>query len=439
MYYFILLIPLPLLIIIAFYLNRKKLYKRSGNFYLVTFLEGLGSYLVIVALLLEGFIVNPVLKVVILLVGLFLIAYSMNNINENNPEWELQLETMKNSIVIFSSTVLLFFITLTIFRFQAFYLQVLFSLLIVVIFNIISIYLKRWVEKTWDKLSYNLSMFVSFTSWYLYAAIVLIFMLIIVFNFPRVAVNQSLNLGNSNAYFGVIDGSTDLVNRYESELLIDLDVEMRMDNGAYINRKDEYVFIFIRDELLVYDLKKDELTYSGAYQSNINGMEIDSINQEVNEIKYQTYCGEDDLQCLEYIYPFEYGDVEYKYKNQILKIENLSYNHSDTAIFTDDIIHLFSHEEIDSRVDLSKDRPFIGFNDSNALVSDIDFYDGGISYLQLEIDEELLNIKVYDVLERKVDLVLPFYSHYRFGILVFVFIMAFIPISNYDRYRHEFH
>jgi hypothetical protein len=372
-----------------------------------------------------------------LVVGLCIVAFTNNNINDTEHEIDVQIETMKNLIVIFSSTFLLLYVVLSIFRFQHFLLQILLALLVVVVFNVISIYLRRWFSKLWDKISFNQSMFVSFSSIYLYLVVFALFFIIVFFNFPKVTVNRAINLNNSNSYFALPNGSTDLVNRYKLDEVIDIQVDMEMDRGAYINQDDGLVFIHIKENLVIYDIHNDEMIYSGLYQDEINGISISRLNQEVNETTYQTYC-RTDSDCNEYSYPYQYGDVEYKTFDKITKFDQLNYVHSDTGIFVDDIVHLFDNEAIDSRVSTISNRPFIGFGDSNALVTDIDNHDGALFYLQVEEDKETLNIQVFEIIEKDVDLVLPFYSHYRFGMLIFILFIGFVPITNYDTYRNEY-
>jgi len=420
----------------AYYLNRKKIFIRSGNVLITSFFEGLGTYLIIIAVILEGFIVNPVLQVFLLILGLLILAYTNNNINDTEPEMDVQIETMKNLIVIYASTILLFFVMLSIFRFQHFMLQFFYALLVVFLFNFFGFFLKKWFSKIWDRMNYNHSMLVTFNAIYIYVLVFLMFFVVVFFNFPKVSVNKIFNLNNSNAYFAIPDGAVDLVNRYKIDQLIDLEMEIDMDENAYINQSEDHVFIHIRDTLIVYDLRQEKMIYSGIFKDNVDGIEISSINKESNEIKLKSYCSEDS-NCQEYDYPYEYGDVEYKTQNAIIKFEQLTYEETDTAIFNEEILHLFKDEEIDSRVSTSKDRPFLGFNESKAVVTDIDNYGGTIYYLQVEENDKQIYINVNKIIENDIDLPLPFYGHYRFGILVFIFILGFIPISNYDDYRIE--
>jgi hypothetical protein len=127
--------------------------------------------------------------------------------------------------------------------------------------------------------------------------------------------------------------------------------------------------------------------------------------------------------------------VRYKTVDEIFQFDNLTYKHSDTGIFTDGILHLFDDNLIDSRVSTINERPFIGFGYSEALVTDIDNHDGKLIYLQVEEMDHEINIKLIKIDEKEIDMVLPIYSHYRFGLILFILLLGFIPITNYDEYR----
>jgi hypothetical protein len=436
MTYLIILLPLPILLVISYYLNHKKLYERTGNIYLVSFFEGLGTYLVVLALLLEGFIVHPFLQVIILLVGLFIVAYTKNTITEKVFEMDIQIETLKNSFVIFTSTILLFYVLLSVFRFQPVYLQIIYALSITVIFNIFTYFFKKIFSSLYDRIEANLSLYVSFRAWYLYLIVFGLIFMILIFNFPKVSVNQSLNLNNSNPYFVKPIDSNQLMNRYDINQLLDFDLDIDDYSRPYMNHVGDHVFIYIDRTVIIYDVKAGEVIYSGLIQDEINGITINTINQESNEEIFKINC-DGTSNCTEYYYKFEYGGIIYQTIEPIIKIDDLSYEYSNEAIFNKDIIHLFKDEVIDSKVKTADDRPFFGFGYSNAFVSDIDNYEGLIEYIQVERFDDSINIQLYQVVEKDIDVVLPFYSHYRFGMLVFIFIMGFVPISNYDIYRTE--
>jgi len=436
---FFIVLQLPVIILISYLLNRKKIYSRVGNIYITSFFEGLGSYLIILSVFLGDFVANMIIQIVLLVIGFTIIAFTKNYINEAEPEIDLQLETLKNLVVIFSSTLLLFYVMLSVFRFQQYFLQFFYALLVVIIFNIIAIFLKKWFSKIWDKLYFDNSMFVSFSSIYLYISIAIIVLLVIFINFPKVAVNKAINLNNSHTYFVYQNGQNDLVNRFDNNLLVDIDTDMDSDNNAFINQDDEHVFIYLNNKLIVFDLTQQSVVYSGVYQENIDGLVIPSSNNEINEDKYQTDCS-DETNCSEFTYPYQYGDVKfnaYRSFDIIIRVDNLDYNYSDTVFFSNNILYLFEGEELDSRLSTAKDKPLLGFADSKARVLDVDNYDGSIFYLEIERGDEQLNIKVYEVIEKDVDVVLPFYSHYRFGILIFILLLGFVPITNFDLYKSE--
>lgn len=436
MVYIILIMLLPIIICLSYFLNREKIFIRSGNLFLTSFFEGLGSYLVILSLLLEGFIANPVLQIFLLILGLFILAYTNNRINDTTPEIDVQIETMKNIVLIFAQTILLFFVMLSIFRFQHFILQILSSILVVVAFNYLSIYMKRWFSNIWDRYVDYQAMFVSFSAIYTYLIIIFIGFIIIFFNFPKVTVNHVLNLEHSNSFYAYPDAKANLSNRYVNERLIIEKLNIPMDKNAYINQVDDHIFIFIKDYLIIYNQQTDTTIYSGPKVAQVNGVTVNDNNDEDNEQRLQSFCLTSD-DCTEFTFPFTYGDVTYNTLDRIIFFEDLAYKETDTGVFTDDLLHLFDNEAIDSRLTTKKDKPFFGFGESGAVVTDIDSFQGYLFYLQVEEKDDYINIELKQIVEKDIDLDLPFYSHYKFGMLVFIFMIGFIPISNYDLYRTE--
>lgn len=432
--YLVLIIPLVVLILISFYLNSKKIYDRTGHKYLVSFMEGLGSYLIVFSLLFEGFVANPVFKIVIFLIGFAIVVFSNNNINDSEPELDVQAETLKNLFVIFVSTILLFYVLLSVFRFQPFYLQILYALVGVVIFNVFAYFARKMTSNIFDIIDFRNAFVYSYKWIYFYFIVFILAFSIILINMPKVAINTAINLNDSKSYYLYPDGSNKLINRFESEKLLNLDIDEDFDQYAFMNHSNQYILIHLNQSVVIYDTELNLLVYHGPVQDLINGIHVDRDNQEENEIRYQSVCG-DALNCIEYDFIFEYGGISYTGENQILMFNDLTYESSDTAIFYDEVIHFFIEEEIDSRHSTKTDKPFIGFGESKTRLSDIDFRNGEIVYLQVKETNEGMNLTVYKTLERDIDLYLPFYSHYRFGMLVFIFLMGLIPISNYDAYR----
>lgn len=434
MYNIILFSPLPILIIGAYLLNRRKDIMTNGNIYLNSFFEGLGAYLIVLSILLEGFIANPLLKVFYFILGVGILAYSKRAFDGGEVDTDTMFETTKNLFVLFSSTILLFYVMLTVFRFQTAFLQILYALIVVVLFNILTIFMKRLFIKIWEKIDFHVSMFVSFSSIYLYLSVFFVIFLIIFFNFPNVSVSKALNLNNSKSYFSFPDGAVELTNRYKADKLFEYDMDESLDSSAFINQENDYIFIHLRNEIIIYKIDTDQIIYYGPIEDEIDGINITRDNIEENETKYQNHC-QDTSNCIVYDYPYQYGDVVYKTYNRITIIEDLEYSNSEIAVFTDQIIHFFENDKIDSRLDTEKDRPFIGFGYSTASLADVDNYQGKLIYLQVDGDEESMSVEVYKVIEKEIGLDLPFYNHYRFGIIFFIFLLGFVPITNYDVYR----
>lgn len=436
MFYLLLLLPLPILIAISFYLNSRKLFARTGNKYLVSTLEGLGAYIIVSSILLEGFFVSPVLQVGVFLIGLIVIGLTENNINEKEPELDLQIETVKNLFVIFTSTILLFYVLLSVFRFQPFYLQFFYATIGVILFNVLARYMKKISSKLYEKFEFTYSKIVNFKAWYIYAILGALFISIAFFNMPKIALNKVINLNESKAYFSYPDGSNQLMNRYEAKEMLNLKINEKMDQHAFLNHVGDNLFIYANNTVVIYNLQMNKVMYTGPKQASGNGINIPLNNQENNETRLQFDCG-GLTDCIEIDLIYEYGGVKYDNRETIFMFDDLAYDKTKTAIFTHQIMHLFENEKIDSRISTRTDKPFVGFDSSKTLVTDVDQFEGELEFLQLEDNGDSMNVKVYKVIERNIDVELPFYSHYRLGMLIFIFIIGFVPISNYDLYATE--
>lgn len=436
MVYIVLILPLIMLILLAFYLNGKKLFSRSGHLYLVSFMEGLGTYLIIFALLFEAFIPNPVIKVMIFLIGFAIIVFSNNNINEMKPEVDVQVETFKNLFVIFTSTILLFYVLLSVFRFQPVFLQFLYAFLITLVFNILAYFIKKATSRIFDMIDFKRDFIFSHQMVYTYLVLFAFVFFAIFFNMPKVSMNTAINLNDSKLYFLNQVGSNQLNNRFQSEEILNFNLEDDYDSNLFMNQNNQHIIIHYNQQIIVYDLTQGSISYQGPRLAEISGMVIDFENQELNETRYQRVCDDSDS-CLEYVYSFDYGGVSYSNHMPIIMYSGLTYDFSDTAILNNDVLHLFKDEAVDSRFSTKADRPFVGFGETDVMLLDLDLdnYNGELIYLQAKRNDEGMNIRVYQLVEKDIDLALPFYSHYRLGTLVFIVLIGLIPISNYDKHR----
>jgi hypothetical protein len=431
LFYLLFILPFPLLIAASFYLNSKKIFERSGNKYVVSILEGISAYLIISSILLEGFIINPVLQTGIFMLGLIVLYFINNNADEDTPELDTQIETIKNLFIVFSSTVLLFYILLSVFRFQPFYFQIIYALIGVSIFNYLSYFMKRFSSRAYEKFDFTNSKIVNFKAWYIYAILGVLFLSVAFFNIPKVALNTAINLNDSKAYYAYPDGSNNLANRFEQKEIMNINIDQNMVTNPYLNHQGDNLFIYVNNSVSIYNLQSNTIVYQGVIQESVEGIPILQENQETNETSFEPYCS-DPSSCTYYDDTYEYGGIEYYSLEPLYRFDDLEYEYSDTAIFSEEILHLFKNEIIDSRLSTINDRPFVGFGYSQVIVSDIDYYDGMIEYLQVERKGESVSVQVIQVIERDIDINLPFYSHYRFGMLVFILIIGFVPLSNYD-------
>lgn len=425
------ILPFPVLIGIAYYLNNNKFFAGTVNKYIVSIIEGLGTYLIVLSLFLEDFVSSPVYRIALFILGFIVLIISNHKINEIEPDVGEQIETIKNILVIFVSTLLLFYVLLSVFRFQPFYLQFLYALIGTLLFNVLAHYLRIMTSDLIDRIDFNLTSFINTRVWAVYIFLLVAFLTIVFVNVPKVSLNRFVNLNNSEPYFAYTNTSNYIVNRYDVEEVFEVVINENIDTGAYMNRDGDYVFIRTNSSLTIYNLQEKKTLYNGEMQANVDGINVPLDNLELKETSYQYQCN-DDSSCVEMDYYFYYGDVKFYSGASITRFDDLDYKHTDTGLFRDGTVYLFENQKIDSKVKIKTDKPFLGFNDSPDVITDIDYYEGGLEYLQVRREGSKTNIKMYKIMERDIDLSLPIYSHYRFGILVTIFLIGIIPISDYN-------
>ena len=110
---------LPLLFLLAstYYYNEQEMVETKSYVIKVSILEGILSYLVIMILFLQGFIS---IFFVLLLIFVFIAVFSfiiMSFAGQFGIKGILELETIKNNIILFGVTILPFYVFLTVFRY----------------------------------------------------------------------------------------------------------------------------------------------------------------------------------------------------------------------------------------------------------------------------------------------------------------------------------
>ncbi len=433
-YILFLLLPLPFTLTCAYYFNKRKRLKREGSIYITTLLDGFGSYLVVTAIFLEGFFESWIYSLIVLIVGLILIAITKNNLDGIKVDFEVQLETVQNIIVLFASMVLPLYIALTMFRYMPVINQILYSLLFVVVVNILFFFLRKYTSIIYDKLSFRNSIAFRPNGVYLYLIIAGFVFGIMLLNFPKTELNNITNLQHHNDYLETTIGYTDAQNRFDEELIFEVTSSNtglhQLSEGPILNIYDNHIIVRNRGSNYLYNLSTGVLEELDDAITTQNGITITEENLEENESIISMYCEETD-NC-EIMFTYELDGIKFPTYDDLIELQNLSYDSADYGVVEHGSIYLFKDDEFDSRYRLLDKKPFFELSRFHFDTYDIDQYNGEIYILQVTEDKEESLFQVYKLIEKEIGLELPFYGHYSSMGLVVILLFGLLPIVNID-------
>jgi hypothetical protein len=274
---------LVLSIITAHLLNTKKIQYRDLKFVFQSTLEGFFGFLFIYFFFLQGyinlFVVISILIVLMIATGLVLF------IKESQFDtWDLVIETSKNVIVVFLKTVLPLMFFLSVFRFNAWYLQIIFTLIsiigMVVLLKGLTYLFRKPLESL--QLKFSMSNFnIIATAWIVFG---IFFALIFTFNFQTNRLEYMLNLSNSTTYLQMDGYETALLNQFKDEEIF------RVQNAVPEKRYDDYyidgnhLYLYYgsidKDTIYYYNLDTDYSKTFNYYNDavTVNSSEITNVN-----------------------------------------------------------------------------------------------------------------------------------------------------------------
>ena len=260
------IVPFFILLALAYYMNSKKIKDEKIRIFLLSLIETTFAYLILLLLFLQNFYPKTwyfMLTVLLVLIISVVLYFFLQGSYEDS---DLQIETIKNVIVIFMLTILPFYVFLTIFRFIPFYFQIPLSISLSALLFYLA--LKTRIS---DRLFYKKTMSnISFIDdggkflivWGLFGFIAII---VVLFQFPSNTIGETLNLSNNVGYFSFNDLPTDIDNNfYQTEIFtLDIDTEFRINETItdyYYN--DSYFYFYTSDNrFFVYDLETKEKVF----------------------------------------------------------------------------------------------------------------------------------------------------------------------------------
>jgi hypothetical protein len=251
-----LIIPLVEIVIFSLYRVKSKTHLLSEIIYHTIF-QTIIAYLFLVLVFYQSFIFRfyPILIIGFALLFLALIYFLKDNDLSFTVSGVLKLEGIKNNILIVLVTVFPLYVFLTIFRFNNWYFQILFSLILVFIVLFLSILLR----KTMENLYQNIKNYIMDSDLAKYIIIWSIFGFLLLFNIlfqiPINPIKNQLNLSNNAPYFRFDGLPVDVDNSYKQELVFDLfltDNDGRSINDYFLT--EEYLYLVQKNKILKYDI-----------------------------------------------------------------------------------------------------------------------------------------------------------------------------------------
>ena len=267
-----LFIPLIEIIIFSLFRVKSRTHLLSEIVYHTIF-QTLIAYLFLVLVFYQSFIFKFYLILIIgfALLFLALIYFLKDNDLSFTVNGVLKLEGIKNNILIVLVTVYPLYVFLTVFRFNNWYLQILFSLVLVFIVLFLSILLR----KTMENLYQNIKNYIMDSDLAKYIIIWSIFGFLLLFNIlfqiPVNPIKNQLNLSNNAPYFRFDGLPVDVDNSYKQELVLDLfltDNDGRSINDYFLT--EDYLYFVQHNSINKYNIDTQSLVKKYYILGDVN-------------------------------------------------------------------------------------------------------------------------------------------------------------------------
>jgi len=243
-------------LISSYVFNYKKLFESVGYLIFISIYEAVLSYIVIGLFFLQGYS-DYFFYMFITIVFIFILSILITYVTRDRDEsWDLQLETVKNNLLLFMKTLLPLYLFLIIFRFYNPILQVILSVGLTVCLFIIT---KKYRPKFHGWLKVKIRNFsIAKPSTYLLTWIIvgLLFISLIFINPPTDIITSALNLSDKAPYMVYDDDiATDADNNFKQKTLLTLKFEISEDDEVIDEVVDyaydeSYYYIYLSSEIV---------------------------------------------------------------------------------------------------------------------------------------------------------------------------------------------
>lgn len=374
-----LFLGIPLIEITIFSIFRVKSKTHlTGEIVYHSFFQTIIAYLVLLLIFYQSFFFKfyPIIIFGFLLLFLSLLYFLKDNELSFTVSGILKLEGIKNNILIALVTVYPFYVFLTIFRFNNWFIQLLLSLVLVFVVLVLSMVLRKTMENLYQKLKN----YIMDSDLGKYIVIWSIFGFLLLFNIffqlPLNPLKNSLNLSNNAPYFRFDGLPTDVDNSYKQNLIHKL--TLTENDGRSIEDyiiTDGYLYLVQDNILYKYDIETAKMIKKHYLPGKVNNNYFNDI-LFVSEDNLYLYCAyglykitEDDL--------IKIGDINSdntrrvrRSEDEVLFLKNIDQNLYDLYALSDDALNLEENINLDMR----------GY-DELIVISETLFYQDGYDYI----------------------------------------------------------
>ncbi len=286
-------ISLLFFIISSYYFNNSKLTDTKLHIFFISLLDAVLCYLIVILLFLQGFLsIFFILVLLILLIPLLgIIIFSIER--EYGIDDELQIETVKNNLILFVLTILPLYVFLTIFRYQPFFFQIplAVSLTVLLLFSSKKVY--KLTSPTYEKVVTYITSLGAIKYFYLWLTIGIIVVLNILFQLPTNIVSDSLNLSNNAKYLSFDGFPTTINNNFQQKEIMQIKSDYLIESEItdyYYN--DTHLFVYTKyNLLLVFNLSTKDIIYEIVLETGETHEESNSVYASTLYSKFIYYDG----------------------------------------------------------------------------------------------------------------------------------------------------
>ena len=279
------LLPFVLFLVSSYYFNVKKIDEEKSYIILISFVESVISYLIVLGLFLNLYLPGLFLWILSILTIAILSIVIAKLRKESEDYWDWRIETIKNNILLFVKILLPFYAFMTIFRYLNVFIQLSLSIVITVailyLFKYIRKALTKPVEKFFEQMKYAERWIIG-----IYLVFTLLLIYSILFVIPTKSLEQSLNLSNDVGYFEIVGNERDmeLANNFKQEVLLEL--EIKEDISGYFTDyflDSDYLYLQTStDTLYIIDLKDNSIIKN----QNLSNYNVDLIDTDLFDSTY---------------------------------------------------------------------------------------------------------------------------------------------------------